>query len=351
VRVSVRSEERRICAGDWVRLIGSGVSIRGLGKVIDADYDAEDASLRLARVEFARGAHWFWPGDLRRIAADEEIRLCEAALDASLMPEPARERVKAALLDLPRPRTARSLGLLDLLWSLLGSLPGERAVSGLARFFDEGEAKKLAVDTPHPAPRPVIAPVLAAPPPTPRPAAVFDPAAYDPIATTISRPWTERPTRAPAPPEPAKLGVTALVDALLETLNHGPLLEIATKAGVPIDRRTPIATARKMVGTFAELNVILAVLTPNQLQRAARRIGVLEADATKLTMAILERAAPRNVGDFLYRYTISPSETLFQLGLLGPDELRFLARSFDITCSAEDSDADIIARIMGAAEE
>ena len=191
---SIPSVERRICAGDWVRVIGAEASIRGLGKVIDADYDAADGALRLARIEFAQGVHWFWSGDIRRIRADEELRLCEGALAVAHMPEPARDRVRAALTSPPRSPSARSLGLLDLLWSLMGTLPGERAVIGLARFFDEGGHGP----PPPPPPPPIIVTPSRA---TPRQVAPEAPAPYDPIdaSPAPAPPPTPRPAIPAAP--------------------------------------------------------------------------------------------------------------------------------------------------------
>lgn len=356
----VTDEQRRLCAGDWVRLIGPGASIRGLGKVVDADYDSEDGNLRLAQIEFARGAHWFWPGDVRRIGAEEEVRLCEAALEAVLMPEPARDRIKAALLDPPRPATARSLGLLDLLWSLLGSLPNERAVKGLARFFDEGGPEKRFVE-PRPTPIPPPSRVFSfAPPPSPRPAEpppytysqVEGGEVFDPIATTI------RPPRyAPAPAEPSaspklRSGMEGVFDALLGKLNHGNLTAIAAKVDVLIDRRMAIRFAREKVRLSVTIQGILAALSPTQIAASGDELGLIGIeDLDLLKLRIYERAAPRTATDLLKHHAVSPTETHFLLMLLTLEELRGLAASMGLTAAADDARQALIASIIAAVSE
>jgi hypothetical protein len=261
---------RRICAGDWVRFVGPRASVRGLGKVVEGDYDPVDSTLRSARVEFARLTLWVLPGDLRRIEPEEEMRLVEDAIENVLMPEPAANRIRMALRDPDRLQFVRSPGFLDLLWGLVGSLPDERAVQGLARFFDEGEIAWKRDPKPEPTPRPPLAARIIIEPPEPPDEAVPDLAA-------------ERPIRS-----------GTVLERVLATLNHNVLRDLAVLKAVPFRKSMPIASLRdRIAASGIELTRVLATLTENQLAQAADALCVAPSDnASILRARILLLARP-----------------------------------------------------------
>lgn len=299
---TIASGTRRICAGDWVRLVGQAASVRGLGKVLEGAYDPADNALLRAHVEFARGALWLCPAELRRIDADEEMRLCEEAIETVLMPEPAVERIRTALRDPERLKFIRSPGFLDLLWGLLGSLPNERAVNGLARFFDEGGAPRKPVVPVESDPTllPTAWQLLRVPGPAPRTAAPGEVEAYDPIDSPAA-----------AGPPPSSIASNAIAplpsatppwrsryvakgtakERVLGALNHNALLPIAEKAGLRHDRRPSIRELRRdLLGAGVDLLTILVSLTENQRRMVAETLGVPCDDPGKIEARILQLA-------------------------------------------------------------
>lgn len=268
-REPITSLMRRICAGDWVRFVGQSASVRGLGKVIDGDYDPADSSLRAARVEFARLALWVLPGDLRRIGPEEEMRLVEEAVEHVLMPESAANRIREALRDPERLNFVRSPGFLDLLWSLMGSLPGERAVNGLARFFDEGEISWK----PAPAPRPVAPPVS----PAPTPAPAFTPIQEEPVARPRSLPSLPRGT---------------VRNRALMTLDEDTLRRVAWRGGLVLENASPYSVHKKVLESDVGLEAILIPLADWQLVAVARALQLdFSGHSSEITARILALAA------------------------------------------------------------
>jgi hypothetical protein len=267
---------RRICAGDWVRFVGQSASVRGLGKVIEGDYDPADNALRAARVEFARLALWVLPSDLRRIGPEEEMRLVLEAVEHVLMPESAANRIREALRDPERLNFVRSPGFLDLLWNLMGSLPGERAVNGLARFFDEGEISW------KPAPAPTPAPVVAAPEERRRPLRSL------PRGTVRAR---------------------ALVPLDRETL-----CQIAGRGGLTVETdATEGALYRKVLDSDIGLEAILIPLDDEALDAVVRALGLdpsgngAQDTARILALAANEHDVPRSKSPQAQRSEPPPS--------------------------------------------
>jgi len=232
--------DRRLCAGDWVTPVGHERTVRGIGKIVDADYEDEDDALVQAFVGFARGSYWFAAGDLLRIEAEDEARLCEAALASAVLPAAQADRLRSAVGAFRAGRTTfvRTPGLLDLLWSFL---PDDHRpeVCGLARLF-EAEAN----------------------------------------ATLPARPASADARHLPAPlfasPE-------ALLPKILRALTRRKLLQLAEAAGVPLRPGAPNVSNEQLKALLIAAGVdgagVVVTLDSRQLRAAYNSVARPKARA------------------------------------------------------------------------
>ena len=240
---SAEPAERRLAAGDWVRVAAVDPSLAGVGKLVEGDYDPRDGALRLARVEFARGEYWFSRETLTRLEADDEAVVCEEALERGLVDGAAADGLRALVAKVRRGAHAfvRTPGLLDRLWSVLSREERGR----LASFFDEAarildSAKKArAVERARVPeslrgwtsfPSPPRLPLGAGQIPASRPIA--------PVADPAPRGLGE---------EPARMQASALAAIALSGLDRRRVKEVALAHGIHL----PESTTRTMRGVLA----------------------------------------------------------------------------------------------------
>ncbi len=236
----MRPADRRLCAGDWVTPVGPERTVRGVGKITDALYDDEDDALVQAFVGFARGSYWFTAGDLLRVVAEDEARLCAAALASAVLPAAQAERLRSALGAFRAGRTTfvRTPGLLDLLWSFL---PDDHRpeVCGLARFF-EAEAN----------------------------------------ATLPARPASTDARHLPAP---VFASPQALLPKILRALTRRTLLRLAEAAGVPLRPGAPNVSNEQLKTLLIAAGVdgpgVVAALDSRQLRAAYNSVARPKARA------------------------------------------------------------------------
>lgn len=247
--------ERRIAAGDWVRMTGLSPSLRGLGKVVDADYDPKDGAMRAACVDMGAREYWIPVAELSRVQPDEEARLAQLARDRGLVDEeraPERARRLERTLEAVRQGTAsyvRSPGLLDLLWPFTSHADpdhGSRALSGL---FDDALDVLVAARLER------VRVVPPAPPPT-----------WERVADT----WT------------GNFPASEVVPRLLSQLDRMALVRRAEAMGVDLSsvRDQSTEALRAHVAQRAGVAQVLDALWRNQLREACRDgLGMPDADA------------------------------------------------------------------------
>lgn len=306
------THDRRISAGDWVRLAGNAPSLRGVGKVVDGDYDPRDHTMRAACVDMGTRTYWVPPADLARVTPEDEVRLCELALERGVLDaerDPSRvDRLERALASLRHgtARYVRTPGLLDVLWG--GSIHadpdhGSRAIAG---FLDEAvdllaaalrdprrrpaarvrpddddgvtirellaaeaRARAEAAERDRDAPRRLAAAAeerarkLAAD-------AIAERALAQALAARAAAPKRPRVPTAPVPP-------AEVLPRILHVLNNQPLADVARKHGLPIPPYRK-GSARVLAGTIlaagVPLQAVLDVLTLNQLRQACAAVGL-----------------------------------------------------------------------------
>lgn len=148
--------DRRIAAGDWVRLAGPTPSIRAVGKVVEGEYDLADDAMRTARVDVGARELLVSPADLTRVLPDEEARLCEAARDRGLLleDEPRVQKLLRALDDYRagRLRFTRTPLLLDLLYALSIHADPDHGSLAIAGLLDDAATVLLAKPSPDEVP-------------------------------------------------------------------------------------------------------------------------------------------------------------------------------------------------------
>ncbi|MCO5171508.1 MAG: hypothetical protein M9894_34840 [Planctomycetes bacterium] len=275
------ASDRRIAAGDWVRLASLDPSLPGIGKVEDGDYDPRDGALRAARVDLAGREYWITPAELARVLPEEEALLVARALERGLVDrerDPARAaRLEQALgaLRADRASYVRSPGLLDVLWVFTSRHDPDHGSAPLTALFDEAAAllvERRLADASGPLPPPRWDELMArvtAPPVERAPARVV----VDPVE--------------PAPPD-------EVLARVLRTLNHLPLEEIARAHGCAVPRRRDgIAALRRAVEKAVPLDGVLAHLTLTQLRLACCAVGLageLPGDADALRARLLAAA-------------------------------------------------------------
>jgi hypothetical protein len=302
------THDRRISAGDWVRLAGNAPSLRGVGKVVDGDYDPRDHTMRAACVDMGTRTYWVPPADLARVTPEDEVRLCELALERGVLDaerDPSRvDRLERALAGLRQgtARYVRTPGLLDVLWG--GSIHadpdhGSRAIAG---FLDEA-VDLLAAARRDPRRRPPARPsadddgvtireLLAAEARARAEAAerdrdaprrlaaaaeerarklAADAIAQRALAAALAA-APKRPRVPPAPVPPAEV-----LPRILHVLNNQPLADVARKHGLPVPPRrkgSARVLASAILAAGVPLQAVLDVLTLNQLRQACAAVGL-----------------------------------------------------------------------------
>ncbi|MBX3466465.1 MAG: hypothetical protein KF878_06155 [Planctomycetes bacterium] len=298
---------RRLETGDWVLLAGDDPSLRGVGKVIDGQFAAEDDALLSAQVEVGARAVWLHPSDLVRVDPADEARLCEAALTRGLVPAEHRTRLEGALAAFRAGQAfVRTPGLVDRLWALSSHADPDEGSPALATFLVEEAAAALRVAAAAPAdepPGPVRADAPVAPPstvvgllaPLDREALLevaarcgvdLGPAPGTLTALQVQRAivaagvgaWEVRSAlEPPARPTPrAPGGAREVLALILAGLNKRVLIDLGQAAAVdlgPQPARLPVDRLRDALqADTPPLTDVLAHLTPNQLRGACERL-------------------------------------------------------------------------------
>ncbi|MCO5169725.1 MAG: hypothetical protein M9894_25585 [Planctomycetes bacterium] len=120
-----------------MRVGGARPSLRGVGKVVEGEYEAS-GDLRAALVDAEGREAWFPAGDLVRVLPPFEAVLCTDARDRGLLGD---ERARGLLDRLARYvegrlEFLRSPGLLDRLWSLSSRADPDHGSSAISAFLD-----------------------------------------------------------------------------------------------------------------------------------------------------------------------------------------------------------------------
>lgn len=269
------ASDRRIAAGDWVRLASLDPSLPGIGKVEDGDYDLRDGALRAARVDLAGREYWITPAELTRVLPDDEALLVARALEQGLVDrerDPARAaRLEQALgaLRAGRASYVRSPGLLDILWVFTSRHDPDHGSAALTALFDQAatflvERRLAGAGGPTSPPR------------------------WEELMVGASPPRLEGPRLlALAPP-------AEILARVLRTLQRPALEAIARAHGTPVPRGpVSVAALREAVERTLPLEAVLASLTLTQLRLACCAVGLvgeLPGDPGELRAGLLEAA-------------------------------------------------------------
>jgi hypothetical protein len=234
---------------------GDDPSIRGVGKIIDGDFAAEDDALTACEVEVGARRVWISPADLTRITPDEEARLCDVALARGLVTSERRARLDDALREFRAGKrmVIRTPGLVDLLWTT-STLADPTHGSGAVTTFLTEEAR-----TPEPAQ------TRAAPPPQPLPALRE--------ATRIA-PFLGMPPGL-VPLDPAQLSSKEVLRQILATVDRDRLVDLVArlKAG-SMQADTPRLREALLARVSIELlDHLLTILTDYELLYVCWRLG------------------------------------------------------------------------------
>lgn len=250
----------RLATGDWVRLVGLDPSFRGVGKLVEGEYDEVTGVLRAACVDLGGAERWIAARELARVTPDEEAHLVEAARARGLLPAEGATagRLRDALAAFragARPHV-RTPGLLDLLWNLSTFADPDHGAPRISDLLLDA-AGLLAPPAPpppedHDAPAPVVEVDLE----TGRRRRARREPSRAPVAVAP-------PVRLPPPARPPLAGPEQVLLLALQQLNRRARKRLAQ--GVDPAANGRLHHERDLVRAGVDLAAALDELTPAQL--------------------------------------------------------------------------------------